>query len=439
MDYPKDIINVLNTLEENGFEAYLVGGSVRDFLLKKECHDYDIATSALPEQVMNLFENCQPTGIEQGTVTIYCEHPVEVTTFRIESDYQDHRHPSHVEFVLSIEQDLARRDFTVNAMAYSPKRGLIDPFNGQQDLEKRVIRCVNDASLRFQEDAFRMMRAHRFVAQLGFSMDPLTYMAIQNNKHLLTYISIERIRDELLQILKYNPYEIENMVDLLEPWIPELKLSLNCPQNTKWHYCNVLHHCLRAVKEMNKFDETLAWVLLFHDLGKPMCRVTDKNGVDHFKGHPEVSCEISKRLVKTLKLTAFQQQWIPELVLNHENWLYPRLETVHNLRIEMAWTDQQVRQLLEVRRCDILAHSLQGQKTMIQILAFRDLYEKCILTRPMSLKTLCINGQDILENTSLTGKEINEMLMKCLDYAFYNPYRNKKKILLEYVKNASLK
>lgn len=438
MDCPKYVLEVINTLSENGFEAYLVGGSVRDFLLNKKCHDYDIATNALPEQVMEIFKHCIPTGIKHGTVTVIkSNHEIEITTYRTETSYEDHRHPTDVKFVSTIEEDLKRRDFTVNAMAYNPSVGLIDPFNGQIDLERKVIRCVGKPSMRFEEDALRMMRAHRFVAQLGFTMDYETRKAIDENKELLKFVSVERIRDELTKILKSNPYEVENMVDLLEPWLPELKTSLECEQNTKWHYCNVLHHCLRAVKELNYFDETRAYTLFLHDLGKPACKVTDKNGIDHFVGHPEESAVIATRFVRDFKFSANQQKEIPMYVLNHENWFYPRLEGVYELRIEKGWSEDQVRELLEIRRCDMLAHSIHGQKTYIQIFAFRDLYEKCVLTRPMSLKDLAINGKDVIENTEYRGQEIDKILKKCLKYCFYNPYKNKKHILIEYIKNAS--
>lgn len=438
MECPQHILDILNTFNKNGYEAFIVGGCVRDFLLQRKCNDYDIATNALPEQVMELFEHCVPTGIKHGTVTVLSEESVEITTYRTERNYLDHRHPSQVKYVTSLEEDLARRDFTINAMAYHPTIGLIDPFNGQVDLEKKIVRCVGNPNTRFEEDALRMMRAHRFAAQLGFTMDYATRKAVDDNKDLLKFVSVERIRDELTKILRYDPYEIENMVDLLEPWIPELKISLKCPQNTKWHYCNVLHHCLRSVKELIRFDETLAYILLFHDLGKPACRLTDENGIDSFRGHPEVSAKIAKRLVKTLKMTSKQQEEIPELVLHHENWLYPKLETVYDLRIALGWTDAKVRQLLEVRRCDMLAHSIRGQRTYIQIFAFRDLYEKCVLNRPMEIKQLAIDGKDIMEHTEYRGKDINRMLRRCLDHCFYNPYGNKKHLLIEYIKNTSL-
>ncbi len=435
MNCPRYVLDVLDILNENGFEAYVVGGSVRDFLLHMPCNDYDVATNAKPSVVMELFEHCIPTGMKHGTVTVLMDKDkVEVTTYRTESQYENHRHPKNVEFVSSLKEDLRRRDFTVNAMAYHPKIGLVDPFNGQIDLEKKILRCVGNPSNRFQEDALRMMRAHRFVAQLGFVMEEETKKAISENKDLLKFVSVERIREELTKILKYNPYEIENMVDLLEPWIPELKTSLYCEQNTKWHYCNVLHHCLHAVKELTYFDETKAYTLLLHDLGKPACKCTDENGIDHFNGHPEESAVIATRVVKAFKFTAKQQKEIPMYVLNHENWFYPRLEGIYELRIQKGWSDAQVRELLEIRRCDLLAHSIKGQRTYIQIFAFRDLYEKCVLMRPMSLKDLAITGKDVVDYTNLKGRDIETMLKKCLTYCFYNPYKNKREILIEYMK-----
>ena len=437
MQCPKYILDILKTYNENGYEAYVVGGSVRDSLLGKECHDYDITTNALPEKTLELFEHCAPTGLKHGTVTILSEEAVEVTTYRSESSYKDHRHPDTVKFVTTLEEDLARRDFTINAIAYHPDLGIVDPYHGQVDLENKVIRCVGNPNQRFEEDALRMMRAYRFCAQLDFQLDSKTKQAIKENQALIQCISIERIRDELIRILQMNPYVVEQMVDLLEPIIPELKRSLECEQNSPWHYCNVLHHSLRAIKEMQHFDSTIAFTLLFHDLGKPETKTTDVNGRDHFNGHPEASFRIAKRICKELKLTSLQQKEIPLLVFHHENWLYPKLENVYYFRIALGWSDEMLRKLIEVRRCDILAHSKKGQKTLIQIFAYRDLYNKCVLNRPMSLKDLAIDGHDVIENTSYSGKEIHEVLEECLKMCFYDPYRNRKEYLIKYIKNAS--
>ena len=201
--YVKEIIEIYHRA---GYEAFVVGGCVRDYLLGKEPHDYDIATNALPEVTIQLFDHVILTGLKHGTVTILSNEPVEVTTFRLESEYKDHRHPEAVRFVNTIEEDLSRRDFTINAMAYNDIRGLIDPFHGQIDLEKRKIRCVNDPDTRFKEDALRMLRAHRFAAKLNFEIEEHTKLAIEKNSSLLRYISIERIRSELVEIIRYDPY-----------------------------------------------------------------------------------------------------------------------------------------------------------------------------------------------------------------------------------------
>lgn len=420
MKIPKYVKYILDTYHQAGYKAYCVGGCVRDHLLDREPNDYDIATNAPMEVTLSLFDKTIETGVKHGTITILSKEPVEVTVFRTESTYTDHRHPDVVQFVDTIESDLARRDFTINAMAYNEEEGLIDPFGGQKDLKNRCIRCVGMADIRFQEDALRMLRAHRFAAKLGFCIEKGTLEAINRNQDLISYISIERIRKELLEILQYDPFELETMVDLLEPIVPELKACKECEQNSVWHDCDVLHHTLRAISYLEPFDETLAWVLLMHDFGKPETKST-KDGKDHFYKHPIASKEIAMRLCCTLKLTNDQRHLIPLLVEVHDDSVHANLRTIYRYRIQKKFTDEMMQQLFIVKYCDIMAHSKIGQESVHGLRTFIDFYEENKKLRPFALKDLPINGRDVMEHTLKQGKEIQLFLEQCLSECFYNP------------------
>lgn len=431
MVLPENILEILKTLNQAGYEAYVVGGCVRDSLLKRDCADYDVCTSALPNVVQSLFTHAIPTGIKHGTITVLTPQPVEITTFRSETTYKDHRHPDRVEFVSSIIEDLRRRDFTINAMAYHPNTGLIDPFGGKKDLSLKIVRCVGDANQRFQEDALRMIRAHRFCAKLGFTMDKTTQEALHQNSKLIQWVAVERIDKELKEILRYDPYEIENMTQLLSKWMPELELCKSCAQNSPWHDTNVLHHSLRAITFLTPFDETLALALLFHDLGKPATKTT-KDGIDHFYGHPLESAKIADRICKALKLSTYQRKLICSLVKHHDEKLPLRLRTIYRFRIQMGFDNAWMQKFFTIRICDLKAHSLKGQQSVQSVLDFIDFYEKN-KNRPMSFHDLKINGKDVLTHTSFTGKDVRKVLQSCLDLVFYDPEQNTREHLIEMI------
>lgn len=431
MTFPEEIEKILYTLNQNGFDAYLVGGCIRDKVLGKVCHDYDIATNAKPEQILSLFKSHASPGISYGTVLV--NGNIEVTTFRKESQYLDHRHPSCVTFVDTLEEDLKRRDFTINALAYHPKQGIIDIFGGLEDCKNKVIRCIKEANESFCEDALRILRAYRFKAKLGFELDESVKKAIENQKQYLNCISGSRCKEELIEILQTNPFVIEEMVDVLVPWIPECKTCLECEQHSPYHFTNVLHHSLLAISYLSCFDETLAFALLFHDLGKPEAKTT-KNGVDHFKGHPKISYEIAKRICISFQMSAKQTKEITQLVYYHDDGFKKGLDSIIWFRIQNQWSDDEMRQLMEVRRCDLLAHSKKGQETLIPFYDFVNLYEDCVKSRIFHVSELAIHGKDILEYTDFRGKEIKEALNACLIYVFKNPDENQKERLLSYLK-----
>lgn len=431
MQLPEPVQKVLSTLEENGYEAYLVGGSVRDMLLGKTPHDYDIATSAKPEEVLQLFGHTIPSGIAHGTVIVVeGGMPVEVTTFRKDGVYEDHRHPKQVEFVSDLPEDLRRRDFTINAMAWHPKKGLIDPFGGQQDLKDGIIRAVGDPDARFKEDALRMVRAFRFASRLGFDIDEATCKAIHDNERLIDDIAVERLVPEFTEILQNDPLLIDQMTGLLKKWIPELEVMAKTDQINPHHYTDVLHHTLDAVAASPSKDPAVLWALLLHDAGKPAVKTTDENG-DHFKKHPFVSCDIAKRVVKDLKMRSSLQKEIPELVLYHDSFYAPRLSNLYKLRVQRKWSDDMVHKLFDVQRGDILGHTTYER--MQQLEDFRKFYDHEKERHPLALCDLQINGDDIMARTDLQGKEIQSLLNLILEDVFYHPELDSRQAQLELI------
>lgn len=293
---PAKVARILNTLGEHGYEAYAVGGCVRDSLLGRTPQDWDITTSARPEQVKALFRHTIDTGIQHGTVTVMLEHEgFEVTTYRIDGEYEDARHPKEVAFTANLLEDLKRRDFTINAMAYNEVTGLVDAFDGIGDLERGVIRCVGNAMERFSEDALRMLRAVRFAAQLGFSIEQETQEAIAGLAGNIKKVSAERIQVELVKLLTSpNPGELKvaYRMGLTAVFLPEFDVMMETPQNNPHHCCSVGEHTLKAIEAVPA-DKVLRLTMLLHDIAKPACRTTDKKGVDHFYGHPVRGSEMA--------------------------------------------------------------------------------------------------------------------------------------------------
>lgn len=428
MQMPEAVRKVMQTLQEHGYEAFLVGGCVRDFLLGKKPKDYDIATSARPEQVQNMFAHTVPTGIAHGTVLVVEDGvPVEVTTFRQDGRYEDHRHPDAVHFVSTIEEDLSRRDFTVNAMAWNPARGLIDPFGGQQDLQDKKIRAVGDPDTRFQEDALRMIRAWRFAARLGFDIEETTLQALKRNERLIDDVAVERITPEFEEILRTNPQVIDQMTGLMKKWLPELDLMLHTDQNSPYHYTDVLHHTLDALSQVPVKDPEVLWALLLHDTGKPASKTTDENG-DHFKKHPAVSARIARRVVRDLKMNRRMQKDIPDLVLYHDAFYAPKPANLYKVMVERGWDEEKLNRLFAVQTGDILAHT--SHERMNQLHAFRQYCQQEKKRRPFDLKDVRISGDDIVRHTSLKGAQIGAALHQLHKIAFYDPEKNTHEILL---------
>lgn len=427
-------MNVIQTLNDHGFQCYVVGGSVRDKLLGRTPHDFDLTTDATPEQVIPLFEKTIPTGIKHGTITIQMpDMDLEVTTFRQETTYSDHRHPDQITFVKDVKDDLARRDFTINAMAWSPQTGIVDPFGGQADLLKKTVRCVGNADKRFQEDALRMVRAHRFAAKLNFTIDEDTRQAIARSQHLIEKVAVERLYKEWMEILKYDPSQVADMTALFRPWIPELEECLHTPQNSPYHYTDVLHHILDSISYLKPFDETLALTLLLHDLGKPACKSTSPEGRDHFYRHPKAGRAIAQRVVEDLKLSNHQKKVIPELVLYHDDVMNPVPRSIYRFRIQKGWTDQMVQDLFKVQYCDIMAHSPKGRERLVRWQTAKDYYEEEKNRHPLSYSDLDITGDDIIRHTGLRKHSIKAALDATLERCFYHPELNERLSILTFI------
>lgn len=436
-DLPENVENIIQTLQNAGFEAYAVGGCVRDHLLGRIPGDYDITTSAKPQEVKSLFRRTIDTGIQHGTVTVMIgKEGYEITTYRLDGEYEDGRHPKEVTFTASLSEDLKRRDFTINAMAYNNKEGLVDLFGGQQDLENRIIRCVGQPQERFSEDALRMMRAVRFAAQLGFTMEENTFAAIKELAPTLSKVSAERIQVELVKLLvSPHPECLEQLYEsgLTKVFMPELDKCMETQQNHPHHCYDVGHHIIQSIVE-SRAQKEIRLAMLFHDMGKPKCLTVDAEGITHFHGHPEVSGKMAKEILRRLKFDNATISMVEKLVLYHDR----RIEvTAKALRRALSRMGEEVfPTLFEVQRADTLAQSdYLRQEKLDRIKALENLYHE-IMERGecVSLKTLAVTGADLIKAGVKPGPMMGSILKELLEMVVDRPENNTKEILLEEVK-----
>lgn len=430
---PENVSKIINVLENYGFEAFVVGGCVRDSFLGKEPADWDITTSARPDQVKALFSRTIDTGLKHGTVTIMMgKTGYEVTTYRIDGVYEDNRHPESVTFTTSLKEDLMRRDFTINAMAYSDKRGLVDLFNGAEDLRKGIIRCVGNAEERFEEDALRMMRAVRFAGQLNFHIDDETLQAITKKRKLLYNVSVERIAMELLKMMISDHPEILRTAyeaKLTEIFLPEFDRMMETPQNNPHHMYNVGDHTLYALTYIAP-NPILRLSILFHDIGKPATKTTDKQGIDHFYKHPKVSSDLAYDILKRLKFDNKTIDLVTTLILNHDTRFRDPAKTG---RRHVRRTIQKVGPtlfpyLLDVMEADVKAQSPYMRKEKLSILdETRLVYQEIIDAGDcLSLKDLKINGNHLkalgIREGKMIGAILNTLLSMVLEHPELNEY-----------------
>ena len=322
IDLPRDVNYIIETLYSNGYEAYAVGGCVRDTLLGRTPKDWDITTSAKPEEVKALFNHTIDTGILHGTVTVMLNHEgYEVTTYRIDGEYEDARHPKEVTFTANLVEDLKRRDFTINAMAYNHKVGLVDEFDGVKDLENKIIRCVGNPMDRFSEDALRMLRAVRFAAQLGFSIEDKTQEAVKALAPTIKKVSAERIQVELVKLVtSEHPDEMRTVYELglTKIFMPEFDTMMETKQLNKHHMYTVGEHSIQSMLNI-RADKVLRLTMLLHDVGKPQCRSTGEDGQEHYYNHPKVGADISKDILKRLKFDNDTIDRCYKLILYHDD------------------------------------------------------------------------------------------------------------------------
>jgi len=434
---PREVHHIIQTLNTNGFEAYAVGGCIRDSLLGKNPTDWDITTNAKPDEIKNLFPKTIDTGLRHGTVTVVMDSSCyEITTYRVEGKYEDYRKPSSVEFTGSLLKDLGRRDFTMNAIAYHPSEGIVDPFDGVGDILAKTIKCVGNPDNRLSEDALRMMRAVRFSAQLDFSIDKNTFEAIKRNSALIRNISWERIRDELTSLLISDfPMRFITLRDshLLQYIMPEFEICFQTPQNNPHHIYNVAVHTLHSIVNI-KQDRILRWVMLLHDIGKPLTRTTDDEGIDHFYGHAEKSVRLAGIILKRLRFDNKSIDRIQRLIKHHDRNISPSFKSVRKA-IAAVGTDL-FEELLEVKKADAKAHNPKYiDENMETLDCIFDTYKKIMENHQcVSLNDLAINGHDLEALGIQPGKKVGEILNRLLEIVLDNPQYNTREKLLAEVK-----
>lgn len=430
---PDKVRQIITVLQENGHEAYAVGGCVRDMLLKREPDDWDITTSADPEETKRLFERTFDTGIEHGTVSVLLGgESFEVTTYRIDGKYEDGRHPSEVKFTRSLSEDLLRRDFTINAMAYNDKDGLVDLFGGREDLGQQIIRCVGNAKERFSEDALRILRAVRFAAQLGFTIADDTKEAIRLLAPNLRMISAERIQAEIVKLLTSSHPECIRLayeLGITQIILPEFDAMMETTQETLHHFCSVGEHTIHALSHIAP-DKVLRLTMLFHDMGKPAKKTVDEEQVAHFKGHAEVSRQMAADIMHRLKFDNDTLRKVEKLVHFHDYRIPAEIKSVRRTMNKIG--EELFPDYMQVRRADILAQSdYQRAEKLANLDGIERLYQEIVRKRQcVSLKDLAVNGSDLIKAGVKPGPRIGEILKTLLEEVIEEPERNTAEYLL---------
>lgn len=437
IELPRKVVLIIKNLQRHGYDAYAVGGCVRDSILNRKPEDWDITTSAKPEQVKRIFRRTVDTGIEHGTVTVLIgKDGFEVTTYRVDGLYEDGRHPKEVTFTSRLEEDLKRRDFTINAMAYNDDERLVDAFGGMRDLNYHLIRCVGDPRERFSEDALRILRAVRFSAQLAFPIEPETAEAIKSLAPNLEKISAERIQAELVKLLvSDHPERIQDACELgiTKVVLPEWDDMVGVKQNTPHHKYDVAAHTVHALQNV-KNDKVLRLTMLFHDMGKPVMKTTDENGRDHFKGHAIASEQIAKTVMKRLKFDNDTIRKVTKLVAYHDYRMEPTGANVrramHEIGVELF------PYYLAVRLADTKAQSSYERRGKLEnIIQIRELYRNALRNKEcVTLKDLAVTGTDLINLGIAPGKELGTLLNELLDMVIEDPAWNQKGKLRDYVK-----
>lgn len=429
---PKAAERILEALAKAGYEAFIVGGCVRDSLMGREPKDWDITTSARPDQVKRLFRRTIDTGIKHGTVTVLMDgEGFEVTTYRVDGSYADGRHPDQVTFTPLLEEDLKRRDFTINAMAYSPLGGLVDIFGGQEDLRSGVVRCVGDPQARFDEDALRILRALRFAAQLGFSIDPATQAAIGDHAGRLSLISAERIREELVKLLvSPHPGMIRLACDLglTAVILPEYDRIRGLEQHSPHHIYDVEAHTLAAL-EASEPDQVLRLTMLLHDFGKADAERISVNGRERFQYHQEIGAAMADRILRRLKFDNATRERVVRLIGAHD-LKYEATERGLRRALHRVGADI-FDDFIRVQRADIMGKNPEIIPSRLEGLRVREaLYRKVIAEgQCYSVKQLAVNGKDLIAAGIRPGPQMGSILERLTAAVIEDPSLNEARIL----------
>lgn len=435
IDAPISVMKIIETLEQAGFQAYAVGGCVRDSLLGRNPSDWDITTSARPEQVKTLFSHTIDTGIQHGTVTVMLEHVgYEVTTYRIDGEYEDSRHPKEVIFTPLLTEDLKRRDFTINAMAWNPRAGIIDEFGGMEDLDKGIIRCVGRPEERFSEDALRMMRAVRFSAQLGYEIEPATKAAIRKLAPNLTHVSAERIQVELVKLVEsmHPDYlRVAYETGITKVVLPEFDRCMETEQHNPHHCYTVGEHILHSMLAIPS-NRYLRLAMLLHDIAKPEKKRTDEQGIDHFHGHQEASAEMAKVILRRLKFDNETIRIVSKLISFHDYRFPAERRSVR----QAVWKvgEDLFPMLLQVKEADTMAQSLYEREEKLEWIArVGELYQEILKDKEcLSLKDLAVTGRDLIQAGCGPGPELGKILNEMLQDVLEHPEHNTKEYLLQF-------
>ncbi|MBP3718365.1 MAG: CCA tRNA nucleotidyltransferase [Eubacterium sp.] len=439
IEMPQDVRFIIGELNKKGFEAYAVGGCVRDSILGRTPNDWDITTSATPFEVKDIFRRTVDTGLQHGTVTVLIkDQGYEVTTYRIDGEYTDHRRPDEVTFTRELYEDLLRRDFTINAMAYNDETGIVDLYGGIQDLEEGVIRCVGNPDDRFDEDALRIMRAVRFAAQLGFSVDSATREAAAKHAPELSQVSAERIETELTKLLiSDHPEKVLDMYELgiTSIILPEFDKMMETEQNSPYHMYDVGRHTVEVIKNVPP-TKVMRYAALLHDIGKPQCKTTDDKGVDHFKGHAMVSEEMSSKILKRLRMDNDTIRDVKKIVRWHDYGISGVITKKSVRKMLSSMGEQYFGEYLDIKRADMKGQSdyrlAEREEVLSNIIKFHD--EIMEEGNALSIKDLAVNGKDIMDLGIPKGPKVGETLSYLLERVLEEPSLNEKSKLEDIIK-----
>lgn len=442
MILPPQVNTAISMLYAAGYEAFLVGGAVRDYVRDNSpAKDWDITTNALPAQVESVFSGYHliETGLKHGTVTVVIDHePIEITTYRIDGDYSDHRHPDSVHFTRSLKEDLERRDFTMNALAYSPQKGIVDLVGRRKDIEDGIVRCVGDPNHRFQEDGLRMLRALRFASVYGMAIEAETASAIHRNKELLKGIAAERIQVELTKMLcgKGVTKVLEEFSDVIAIPIPEILPMFHFEQRNPHHDKDVWDHTIAVIESITP-EPVLRWAALLHDIGKPSCFSLAEEGIGHFFGHSDQSTSMAESILSRLRFDNASKEQIVRLVRYHDMPITADRKPIKRLLSKHG--EDATRQLIELHKADTLGQSAICRHRIAIFEEVSQMINEILQEEScFTLKDLAANGHDMM-TLGFQGPTIGRVLQECLDAVLDEQIPNEHEALMAFAKDRQLK